>query len=47
MLPPTKRFKMENRVGVQIHQNGIETSKIGMLYILPTNNLWIDICYMS
>ncbi|XP_055719585.1 uncharacterized protein LOC129811888 isoform X1 [Salvelinus fontinalis] len=28
MLPPTKRFKMENRVGVQIHQNGIETSKI-------------------
>ncbi|XP_024268574.1 uncharacterized protein LOC112244919 isoform X2 [Oncorhynchus tshawytscha] len=28
MLPPTKRFKMENRVGVQIHQNGVETSKI-------------------
>ncbi|XP_041703970.1 uncharacterized protein LOC121539493 isoform X2 [Coregonus clupeaformis] len=27
MLPPTKRFKMENRAGVQIHQNGIETSK--------------------
>ncbi|XP_035607800.1 uncharacterized protein LOC118368123 isoform X2 [Oncorhynchus keta] len=26
MLPPTKRFKMENQVGVQIHQNGIETS---------------------
>uniref|UniRef100_A0A4W5N8J6 Zinc finger protein 839 n=1 Tax=Hucho hucho TaxID=62062 RepID=A0A4W5N8J6_9TELE len=26
MLPPTKRFKMENQAGVQIHQNGIETS---------------------
>ncbi|KAM9569728.1 zinc finger protein 839 isoform 1-T1 [Salvelinus alpinus] len=25
MLPPTKRFKMENQAGVQIHQNGIKT----------------------
>ncbi|XP_032364521.1 mucin-2 isoform X2 [Etheostoma spectabile] len=42
MLPPSKRFKMENSVSV--HQNGIQTVKTGRTTLTPPMTPCCDLC---